>query len=71
MPKINLPIVGGAYKDTHTAIACQTCVNMYAEPTQDGVKSQGALLSAKSMKTLHSAQEHCSRRDVRMKTPSR
>lgn len=55
MPKINLPIVGGAYKDPHTAIACQTCINMYAEPTQDGVKSQGALLSAKSMKTLHSA----------------
>ena len=55
MPKINLPIVGGAYQDPIKTIACQTCINLYAEPTQDGVKSQGALLSAPAVNTLYDA----------------
>lgn len=66
MSKVNIPIVGGAYKDPHTAIACQTCINMYAEPTQDGIKSQGALLSAKAVNTLYDANKEAMCRGFKM-----
>lgn len=52
MASINLPIVGGAYKDPNTAIACQTCINLYPEVTQEGQKVPAALLPAPAVNTL-------------------
>lgn len=53
MPKINLPIVGGAYNDPNSAIGCQTCINLYPEVTQDSQKTVSALLPTPAIKTLH------------------
>lgn len=52
MPVINLPIVGGAYADTHKSIGLQTCINMYPEVTQDSQKTVAALLPTPAMSTL-------------------
>lgn len=52
MPAINIPIVGGAYSDPLTAIALQTCINLYVESASEGQKAQSALISTPTMKTL-------------------
>ena len=52
MPVINLPIVGGAYADTHKSIGLQTCINMYPEVTQDSQKNRGGIITNPSYEHL-------------------
>lgn len=53
MAVINLPIVGGAYKDPNTVIGCQSCINLYPEVTQGSEKTVSALLPTPAMRTLY------------------
>lgn len=53
MAVINLPIVGGAYKDPNTVIGCQSCINLYPEVTQGSEKTVSALISTPAVKTLY------------------